>query len=263
MSGSRWFQWVAGDRRGEILVLDDIVEDSGVIYLSFKDGSRINEEFVAQLNQRDLTKKLMAEIDSPQNCWRFVEKTSPDDKPRLEKDANTGEYYEVPPVEEIVSADLSGSSGVTRPGGQKVKKAIELVPPVPTAPTHSAFGKIQNAKQGPPPAPIPQSPLEANINLDMSYLQKLPEQPKPKNETDPVYILMSKAKKMDIEIKMEMVVSLPQPSLYQIAKDSFEDGGEKFINYIVDEITVNEIKDALKKAIFSMYEEPEDGTLQL
>ena len=95
MSESRYFQWIAGDRKGEILVLDNIVEDSGSIYLSFKDGSRMNEEFIAQINQRDLTRKLMAEIDSPQNCWRFVEKTSPDDKPRVEKDANSGEYYEI------------------------------------------------------------------------------------------------------------------------------------------------------------------------
>jgi hypothetical protein len=248
MSESRWFQWVAGDRRGEILVLNDIVEDGGIVYLSFKDGSRINEEFVAQLNQRDLTRKLMAEIDSPQNCWKFVEKTSPDDKPRMEKDANSGEYYEIPPVEEIVNADLSGSSGQTRPG-QKTKKTIELVPPIPTAPTHSAFGKIQNAKQGMPPAPIPrfvkeEKPVEKKLT------------PISKNESDPVYILMSKAKKMDTEIQMVMIVSLPQPSLYQIAKDSFENGDEKFIDYIVDEITVDEIKKALKGAIYSMYENP-------
>lgn len=250
MSESRYFQWIAGDRKGEILVLDNIIEDSGAIYLSFKDGSRMNEEFVAQLNQRDLTRKLMAEIDSPQNCWRFVEKTSPDDKPRMEKDANSGEYYEIPPVEEIVNADLSGSSGQTRPG-QKTKKTIELVPPIPTAPTHSAFGKIQNAKQGMPPAPIPRSVIEEK------QVEQTPiTQTRSKNESDPVYILMSKAKKMDTEIRMDMSVSLPLPSLYQIAKDSFENGDDKFIDYIVDEITVDEIKKALKSAIYSMYENP-------
>ena len=256
MSESRYFQWIAGDRKGEILVLDNIVEDSGSIYLSFKDGSRMNEEFIAQINQRDLTRKLMAEIDSPQNCWRFVEKTSPDDKPRVEKDANSGEYYEIPPVEEIVNADLTGSSGQTRPG-QKTKKTIELVPPTPTAPTHSAFGRIQNAKRGLPPAPIPQTPLEVNVNVD--NISRMSQTPMHKNESDPVYILMSKAKKMDTEISMEMSVSLPLPSLYQIAKDSFENGDEKFIDYIVDEITVDEIKEALKRAIYSMYENPSES----
>jgi hypothetical protein len=52
-----------------------------------------------------------------------------------------------------------------------------------------------------------------------------------------------------------MIISLPPKNLYDIAKESFEDGDEKFIQYIVDEITVDEIKNALKTAIKEMYEE--------
>ena len=81
----RFFQWVAGERRGEIVILDKIEEEDGQIYLSFKDGSRINVDFVAEINQRDLTGKLMAEVESPNNVWQFVDET-PEEKPRFEKD---------------------------------------------------------------------------------------------------------------------------------------------------------------------------------
>ena len=262
MNEQRYFQWIAGDRRGEILLLDNIVEEDGIVYLSFKDDSRINEEFVAQLNQRDLTNKLMAEIDSPQNCWKFNEKVSHEDKPRIEKDDKTGICYEIPSVEEMVNADLSGQTGQTRPN-PKAKKTIELIPPALTAPTHSAFGRIERAKQS-PISPEPQVTVEIKEEDSLVKEKEIENAPMHhNNDSDPVYILMSKAKKIDTEICMEMTISLPLPALYQIAKDSFENGDEKFIDYIVDEIKVDEIKNALKNAIFSMYENENSGNAHI
>jgi len=93
----------------------------------------------------------------------------------------------------------------------------------------------------------PLSEKEGNIEIEGVYIGDL------------LSIVMSKAKKIDTEICMEMTISLPLPALYQIAKDSFENGDEKFIDYIVDEIKVDEIKNALKNAIFSMYENENSG----
>ena len=34
----RFFQWVAGERRGEVVVFDEIVQEDGLAYITFKDG---------------------------------------------------------------------------------------------------------------------------------------------------------------------------------------------------------------------------------
>lgn len=242
-SNNRYFQWVVGERRGEVVIFNDIVLEDGEYFISFKDGSRINEKLVAQINQRDLTGKMMAEVDSPTNIWRFQQKETPGSKPRIERDDRSGETYEVPSVEEVVYADLTGEGGVTKPIPKR--KTLELIPPALTPPSHSVFGAYKAATQ---PEPVVQevSP-EPIINVE-------PQKPKSKDETDPVYILMSKAKKRDTEITMEMTVSLPPKHLYDIAKESFDEGDTKFIDYIVGEITVDDIKEALKSAIKDMYD---------
>ena len=70
----RYFQWIASDKKGQIVFLDKIVAEDGIAFLCFKDGSRMNEAFVAALNQKDLTGTYyMAEIEHPTNCWQFQE----------------------------------------------------------------------------------------------------------------------------------------------------------------------------------------------
>lgn len=247
---NRYFQWVVGERRGEILIFDRIEQDDGEIYITFKNNSRINEKLVAQINQKDLTGKMMAEIDSPQNCWKFVEKEVPDQGPRIEQDANSGNKYEVPSIEEIVSADLTSEGGTTRPTKIVKKKQIELIPPKPTPPSHSVFGAISKSSE-----PALESKLSATIETPSPAQEKASEPIGSKvDKTDPVYILMSKAKKSDLDISMEMSISLPPKTLYDIAKESFDNGDDKFLDYIVDEIATEEIKEALKIAIRSMYE---------
>ena len=74
----RFFQFVAGPRRGEILIFDRIESEDGIVYIKFKDGSRIIENLIAQINEKNLSEKLMAEIDSPTNCWQFKDKEEMD-----------------------------------------------------------------------------------------------------------------------------------------------------------------------------------------
>jgi hypothetical protein len=219
---NRYFQWLAGDKKGQILVFDKIESEDENVFITFKDRSRINENFVAQLNTKDLTGKLMAEIDHPQNCWSFKEEW-------------------VGREEEVWETNADGERVCVQPFVPG-KKIVKLISPRPTPKTHSSFGAVSNVQVSPPPQ-------------ETDYFEKTSEPIKQINISDPVYILMSKAKKLDSEITMGMIVSLPPKSLYELAKESFDDGDEKFIQYIVDEITVNEIKDALKVAIKQMYEE--------
>jgi len=232
MEETRYFQWIAGDRRGEVLVLEEIVEDDGEVYLSFKDESRINVEFVAELNQTDLSQKMMAEVDSPTNVWTFKERESATDKKRIEQDWESQTKYEIPSADEIASADLTSEGGMTRPNPKK-KKQIDLIPPRKTPKMKTKFGTATTS--------VPQ------------------HQPQPEQSTvntgDPVYIMMEKAKKFDTDIPMELTISLPAKSLYDVAKESFEDGGNKVIEYIISNIDDTKLKASLKTALFSAYEE--------
>jgi len=214
----RYFQWVIGEQRGQVKIFDRIEADGAEAFIVFKDDSRINENLVAPLNEKDLTGKYMAEIDSPHNIWSFREEWVGREEEKWEMDSEGIRQLVIP----------------FSPG----KKVIHLIPPKPTPKRSSSFGQISNVlpnfQYTPPPPEVPKNTID---------------------KSDPIYILMSKAKKVDSEINMGMIVSLPPKNLYDLAKESFDEGDEKFIEYIVDDITVDEIKDALKIAIKEMYEE--------
>jgi len=217
----RYFQWIAGEQRGQVQFFDKIETEGPDVFIIFKDNTRINESLVAPINQKDLTGKLMAEIDHPNNCWQFKEEWVGREEERWEMDSGGIKQLVIP----------------FNPG----KKVVHLMPPNPSAPRSSNFGQISNA----PPVPAYDIPTPETTKIDKS---------------DPIYILMSKAKKVDSEITMGMIIALPPKNLYELAKDSFEEGSVKFIKYIVDELTVEEIKEALRIAVKEMYEGVPENT---
>lgn len=214
MSENRFFQWIAGDKKGEVLVFDKIEVDGADVFIKFKDDSRINERLVAKLNETNLTGKFMAEVDSPKNTWSFKEEWVGREEEKWEKNA-AGENVCVIPF---------------NPG----KKVTRLIPPKPTPATVSNFGVISQPTQ---------------------QVYQEPEIVKSKvNTEDPVYIMMSKSKKVDKQFEMSLTVSMPPKNLYDVVKESFDEGGQKLIEYIIENIDINDIKEALKIAITEMYE---------
>ena len=210
----RFFQWIAGDNKGQVMVFDKLEVEDGITYLVFKDESRINVDLVGEINAKDLTGKFMAEVENLNNIWSFREEWVGREEEKWEENAE-GERVCVQPFTE----------------GRKVTR---IIPPQQTNRRSASFG-LPDYEHTPPPPPQP------------VVVDKI-------DRTDPVFILMSKSKKNDSDINMAMTISLPPKSLYELAKESFEEGDEKFIEYIVEEITVDQIKDALKLAIKQMYE---------
>lgn len=265
----RYFQFVAGLRRGEILIFDSIEREDGMIFIKFKDDSRINEALVAQINQNNLSDKLMAEIDSPVNCWQFKDKEEMD-RERAAKNRSTpgvlppGVYipetveasfvgnsmsqipYEVPSIDDVAHADLTGSSGVVNPRDKK--KIIELIPPRPTPPTHSVFGAIKASYNTPDPVidttvkSIPTQQTSSNA------VQQV-------NSNDPIWLMCNSSKKFDTQVSLTLTISLPKKSFYNVAKESFENGGEKVVEYIIQNLDNQKIKDSLKVALLSAYDD--------
>jgi len=215
----RFFQWIMGDRKGEVMIFDKIESEGSDIFIVFKDNSRINENLVAEINEKDLTGKFMAEIDSPNNTWSFKDEWVGREEERWEWRDETN------PTEKVCVQPVI-------PG----RKVTKLIPPKPTPKTKSNFGAITILE-----------PVIKYVEIEKPVEKKT-------DTSDPIYILMSTSKKIDTEIDMNIIVSLPPQTLYNIAKESFDEGQKKIVEYIIENITVNEIKEALKIAITKMYE---------
>ena len=69
----RYFQWIAGEMKGEVVTLDNIEEFEGETFYNFDDGEACNKRFIAKMtnNTSDLKEKFMVEIESPSNPWSF------------------------------------------------------------------------------------------------------------------------------------------------------------------------------------------------
>jgi len=207
----RFFQYLAGERQGEVVVFDHIEEDDNMVFICFKDKSRCNEELILPLNERNYTNQLMAEVENPTNIWKFDEKW-----------VGRQEEKWSPPEE---SPD--GASHLVQPFSPGKK----LVTPIPPRKSTGNFGKIDKKVESPQ------------------------EVAKQQNMNDPVWLMMDKAKKFDTDVEMSVTISLPTKSLYEVAKESFEEGGEKVIEYIINNLDNQKLKDSLKMALREAYGE--------
>lgn len=223
---TRYFQWLIPEKKGEVQIFDKIIAEDGIVYIGFTDGSRINEEYVAKINQKDPTGKIMAEIDSPSNQWGY-------------------EDIWIGREEEVWETNANGDKVCVQPLIEG-KKALKLIPPKPTNPNTSKFGVIE------------QTPIIPNETIISDKIVAQSDQNQLKTtqefEKDPVYIMISKSKKIDQLVEMEMEISLPSTKLYNIIKELYEEGEEKILEYIIQDIDVNVIKNSIKNALRVMYE---------
>ena len=223
MAEQRYFQYLAGERQGEVLVFDRVETDDDLIFITFKDQSRCNEELILPINEREWNGKLMAEIESPQNCWTFDEKWVGREKERWSKpeDSPDGER-------KLVSPAVVGKKKVT---------------PKPPRRSSSNFGQISTPAPTPAVTPVNGLIVQQGSSIDAS---------------DPVYMMMDKARKFDTEVTMDLTISLPTKSLYDVAKESFDEGGEKVIEYIISNLDNQKLKDSLKLALKIAYNDAVD-----
>lgn len=211
---NRFFQFLAGERQGEILVFDEIEKEDDMIFINFKDGSRCNEEYILPINETDWNGKLMAEIESTKNPWKFDTKW-------------------VGKIKERKAEDADGKMVIVDPGNPGKKTTT----PLPPAKTRSNFGYIDKAADTSAPTP-------AAVKVEETKSIIL---------TDPVFLMMDKAKKFDTEVEMSLVLSLPAKSLFEVAKESFEKGDEKVIEYIINNLDNKMIKNKLQEALKNAY----------
>lgn len=238
----RYFQYLTTDRRGEILVYNGIEVEEDESYVKFTDGSRCKEDFILPLGEKNARgNTVMAEVEHPNNPWKFKEKWVGRQEEKWSQNAN-GEKVCVKPF-------VAG------------RKKIQLIPPKPPKPRNSKFGGeivYVNENTG-----ETQKQNEQQENKKEDSQQKSQNQENPENHPkqdqlshhDPVWLMMDKAKKFDTEVPVSIKISLPTKSLYDVARESFENGGKKVVDYIISNIDDNKLKESLKEALYQAYED--------
>jgi len=214
MNDLRYFQFLAGERKGEVVLFDKIEQEDGINFISFKDGSRCNEEFILPLNASDWEGKLMAEVSDHNNIWRITEEW-------------------VGRTEEKWETNKDGENVCVQPFVPGRKKIVAI----PPRKTQSKFGLVTQVE----------THKQNNLIQDQNI-----------NTNDPVWIMLDKAKKFAINVPMELLISLPSKSLYNVAKESFENGSTKVIDYIISNLDNSKLKDSLKVALLSAYEDNDE-----
>lgn len=230
----RYFQFLAGSRNGEVVIFDKIEEEDGMVFICFRDGSRCNEELILPLNSTVYTSELMAEVDNPSNLWTIKEEWvgRQEEKWAWQDETNHGE-------EKVC----------IQPFVEGKRKII----PIPPRPSKSKFGQINTFNTT---APQPNALSSSEIKTQ----QQASTAPQPSNLNDPIWLMCEKAKKFEQEITMNLTVTLPKQSLYDVAKESFEEGGPKVIEYIIHNLDDKLIKESLKRALLEAYDPAEESS---
>lgn len=230
MEKNRYFQYLAGERTGEVLIFDRVEKEDDMVFVCFKDGSRCNEDLILPINERVWNNKLMAEVEDSKNIWEFKTEYVGAQKEKWSKPEDSPDG-----VVHLVQPEILGRKKVT---------------PIPPRKSKSVFGQIE------------QSHTESNIisNNSNSVQAPTPSDPLAAFKSDPVWIMMEKAKKFETDIEMNITISLPSKSLYEVARESFEEGGKKVVEYIIANIDDEKIKNSLKNALYTTYEGKITGT---
>lgn len=272
MKRPRYFQWLQGENSGIISKLDNITEMDGEYFYNFDDGESCNQRFISKMttSPAELKDKFMVEIVSPNDPWRVEEIGT-----GFFKDAMTQENVDVPPLEDITGASGQGNSldlsksavGTTRfiaprykgpmyelPSLDEYFYAEEVKPAVqkPKLDGATATFKRSNTNVVPEPVVEPVVAPEPTTYTPPSVLAT-PKYESPVDTSDPVRILAKTCKKRDTDIDLTLSIKLPSKAVYDIADAEFENGGEKFINYLIEGIDINSIISELRTALTAAY----------
>lgn len=273
MKRPRYFQWLQGENSGIITKLVNITEMDGEYFYNFEDGESCNLRFISQMTSSPaaLKDKFMVEVVSPNDPWR-VEQISTG----LFKDAMSQENVDVPPLEDITGASGNGNSidisksavGTMKYVAPRYKGPMYELPSLDDyfyednsiAPVkkHKLDGATAVFKKtAPEPAPEPEVAIPSTPPpvVTPEYIRPTVETTYEEPSTsDPVRILAKTSKKRDTDIDLTISIKLPSKSVYNIASEEFEDGGSKFINYLIEGIDINSIISELRNALTAAYE---------
>lgn len=251
MKKTRYFQWIAGDDIGNVVILNNITEYDGGIYYNFNDGESCNIEFISKMTNTvaDLKGKLMVEIDSISNPWTI-------DVVQPKKYTEGEESYEIPTLHDVLLAQGHESQiDKSDVGRQKLSPPknnnyeiidlpkIEDYKVVLKTPVQQTRGEIET-----------QIEIKQEIKQESKQIEPNKASKQSENKlVDPVRIIVETCKKHSTDIEFTLNMNLPSRSMYMIAESEFDDGGNKFIDCVVEDMDVSEIINQLKVTLKTEY----------
>ena len=245
----RYFQWIDGEMKGDIVLLESIEEFEGETFYNFDDGESCNLRFISKMTNStaDLKNKFMVEIESPSNPWT-LEQIQPK---KYIDESMKGEDIDIPSLHDMLQAhgdttniensDI-GKDRLVPP--RKEQRIIDL----------PSIDEYRIKTEEPKKDPVVEQPKTVETKVEK---QEVVEQPKPVENKqisfDPVKILVDSCKKHDTPVELSLNMKLPSKYIANIASSEFEDGFNKFIDCIVSDIDTKMIIAELKKALSSAY----------
>ena len=279
MRKDRYYQWLPNTGfDNEIVKLNRIYEEDGVIYYEFSNDEICNESFIAPYTKdvNDLKGKMLVELASKNDIWtpNLVKSKSIMMKDDGIQASDGSQIKEIPPFDDI--AGSSDNGGISNSAVGKVR----LIPPTSSSCTNVKpidykdymsdedlykLGLITEIKKENKEVikPVVETQECDSINkeenvqpfsviTEKEIISEL-DQSKTIVETDPVAILVNAAAKNRTVVPMELEIDLPSVDLFNIAYANFENGGDKFIDVILSHIDYAILKDALRTALLSAY----------
>ncbi len=267
MKRARYFQWLDGENAGKVETLSDISCVDGEYFFNFSSGESCNQRFISQMtrNSADLKDKFMVEIINPSDTWGF-------ETIKMGKytymDPTAGEQtVDVPPLEDITGASGNGNSLNVENSkiGQKRYTPPKYKGEMLSLPSYAEYssdyvGQIEQPvpRRTPVSEPVYQEPVQAAPAPVSARMNSAKVNISGVSENDPVKILAKTCKKHSTEVNLTLNINLPSKSIYNIAKSEFDDGGEKFVDCLVEEMNISEIVKAVSVALREAYEESDD-----
>ena len=271
---TRYYQYLHGDKRGQIVQSTGITELGNLMFINFDDGERCNIDLVGSLDDTSAfeTKKVIAEITDPNNIWRF-EKNPDIEQLKLDKELSAvgedGQYYDIAnPYEGTKLPDIIGipPKNSKHVSYQKAYKKVEKAENSKDIKDESLEGRstIPDEPRGPQPSQTQETltreraPLGASEHL-VDVIDSV--------ELDPslmgaIQSILDNCKRTLADIELELELQLIPLDTYKFIHENFdltkEDAASLVQNHIIKSLNLSEIFKEIKRALDTLYLEVDD-----
>jgi hypothetical protein len=95
-------------------------------------------------------------------------------------------------------------------------------------------------------------PIRATSN-DMVTSIQYSDQPNISFDESPIYKLLKKQKKNTVEVSIKLKLNLPSKELYNVLCVSFDDAEKEIVDFVLDDVNIDDIKRSLGDSIRKSY----------
>ena len=227
-----FLQWLIETKNYDIEIFSHIEKEGDITYIVFESGNRCNIDLINDIGENNKG-NVMAFLDNLNSKWTIKEKIIGGQEEVKMKDANG--------VQQVVQPYIPG------------RKVVEIIPPKKTSNIKFKEKILEYNNQNHEKEESISVIEKAPITSEKENVQLTNDKEKKILDINPVHILVQSSKKENSIINMELDISIPSKEIYTIIENNFENGTELFLNYIIDKLDIQIIKDSLKNGLKNYY----------